>query len=143
MEVNLVEVGFEPAPGEDGVCVPRVADLKRHDMGEELSESFWGGEISNSEFTTARFLGIADTAPYLHDCRATTLRQAIDAHGGESQNARYAFDALSDEEQSQLISFLMGLRTPNAPNEELITPAIDESASTKQRVSSEFLTHLQ
>ncbi len=100
MEIDLVEVGFEPVPGEDGVYVPLFADLKRHDMGEELSESFSGGEISNSEFTTARLWGIADTAPYLHDGRATTLRQAIDAHGGEAQSVRDAFHALSDEEQS-------------------------------------------
>ena len=120
MEIDLVEVGFAPVPGEDGVFVPLFADLKRHDMGEGLKESFARGEISNSEFTTARLWGIADTAPYIHDGRATTLTQAIEAHGGEAEVARDAFISLSDYERAQLIGFLGRLRTPNNPNEELI-----------------------
>ena len=120
MEIDLVKVGFEPVPGEDGVFVPLFADLKRHDMGESLKESFALAEISNSEFTTARLWGIADTAPYLHDGRASTLSQAIEAHGGEAQDARDAFVGLSDDERAQLIYFLGRLRTPDNPNEELI-----------------------
>ena len=119
-EIDLVEVGFEPVPGEDGVFVPLFADLKRHDMGEGLRETFSRDEIANAEFTTARLWGVADTAPYLHDGRATTLTQAIVAHGGQAQDARDAFARLSDEEQAQLIVFLGRLRTPESPNEELI-----------------------
>ena len=120
MEIDLVEVGFTPVPGEDGVFVPLFADLKRHDMGDGLKESFALGEISNSEFTTARLWGIADTAPYLHDGRASTLSQAIEAHGGEAQDARDAFVGLSDDERAELNAFLGRLRTPDNPNEELI-----------------------
>ncbi len=122
LHIDLVDVGFRPVPGEDGVLVPLFADLKRHDMGDELKEDFEFGEISNREFTTARLWGVADTAPYLHDERATTLSQAISAHGGEAEASRDAFLDLSADERKQLIAFLKKLRTPNRPNEELLRP---------------------
>ena len=142
MEIDLVKVGFEPVPGEDGVFVPLFADLKRHDMGDGLKETFALGEISNSEFTTARLWGIADTAPYLHDGRASTLAQALQAHGGEAQDAQEAFVGLSDEEQAELIAFLGRLRTPDNPNEELIdSPAATSPASPVTReASGSFVT---
>ena len=120
MEIDLADFGFEPVPGENGVFVPLFADLKRHDMGDGLKEDFELAEISNREFTTARLWGVADTAPYLHDGRATTLTQAIVAHGGEAQPSRIAFEGLSTNEREQLIHFLGKLRTPIRPNEELL-----------------------
>ena len=117
LEIDLVEVGFRPAPG-GGVRVPLFADLKRHDMGPRLAESAEGGPAPNETFTTARLWGVADTAPYLHDGRATTLFAAIELHGGEAQAARDAFLALSGEERELLLSFLGTLRTPAAPNED-------------------------
>ena len=132
LEVDLVEVGFEPVPGENGVFVPLFADLKRHDMGDDLKEDFESAEISNREFTTARLWGVADTAPYLHDGRATTLFQAINAHGGESQASRDAFLDLSVDEQKQLIDFLKQLRTPNQPNQELLNPQGPEDPNVSE-----------
>lgn len=120
--VDLLAVGYEAA-SEGGITVPLFADLKRHKMGPRLAEEFERGvgEIAQDEFTTARLWGIADTAPYLHDGRATTLYQAIELHGGEAQAARDAFiNDLAPEEQENLIMFLKTLRTPSAPNEELI-----------------------
>jgi hypothetical protein len=120
--IDLVTVGFPAVPGEDGVFVPFFADLKRHDMGPRLAESFESDRRgnSNSVFTTARLWGIADTAPYLHDGRATTLSEAIEFHGGEAQAARDAFLALSHAQQDNLIHFLGKLRTPDHPNQELV-----------------------
>ncbi|HSR51297.1 MAG TPA: di-heme oxidoredictase family protein [Acidobacteriota bacterium] len=117
--IDLVEVGFEPAPG-GGVYVPLFADLKRHNMGPGLQEDFEGAEIPNSDFTTARLWGIADTAPYIHDGRASTLFQAIAAHGGEAQTARDAFLGLSAQQQGRVIAFLRSLRVPEAPNQDLL-----------------------
>lgn len=132
LEVDLVEVGFEPVPGEDGVFVPLFADLKRHDMGDGLKEDFELAEISNREFTTARLWGVADTAPYLHDGRATTLFQAINAHGGEAQISRDAFLDLTVDEQKELIAFLKRLRTPNHPNQELLSPQEPEAPNVSE-----------
>ena len=119
-EIDLAAAGFERVPGEDGVFVPLFADLKRHDMGEGLAESFAFGEIANSAFTTARLWGVADTAPYLHDGRAGTLSAAVAAHGGDAQASRDAFMGLSASARAQLLAFLGRLRTPVKPNEELI-----------------------
>lgn len=119
LEVDLADVGFRRA-SRAGVRVPLFADLKRHKMGPGLAETFTAGEFANDEFTTARLWGVADTAPYLHDGRATTLREAIEAHGGEAQAARDQFMALSEQDQANLLHFLENLRTPVEPNVELI-----------------------
>jgi Di-haem oxidoreductase, putative peroxidase len=118
-KVDLVRVGFTPVDGA-GVAVPLLADLKRHDMGDRLAESFEFGTVSNRQFTTARLWGVADTAPYLHDGRATTLYQAIWFHGGEAQGPRNAFLGLNDNQQRKLLNFLSSLHTPDHPNEELL-----------------------
>ncbi len=138
--IDLVEVGFEPVPGEEGVFVPLFGDLKRHDMGDGLKESFSLGEIPDADFTTARLWGVADTAPYLHDGRATTLSQAIEAHGGEAQAARDAFAGLSEGEKAQLIAFLSRLRTPENPNVELLEPTPDSAAPASREAVRGLLT---
>jgi len=119
-EVNLVKVGFRPDPNGNGVVVPLFADLKRHDMGPRLAETFERGEIPNEDFTTARLWGISDTAPYLHDGRATTLYQAIEFHGGEALTQRNNFFSLSNANQRKVLDFLKSLRAPRRPNEELL-----------------------
>ncbi|MEE8583320.1 MAG: di-heme oxidoredictase family protein [Acidobacteriota bacterium] len=118
-EIDLVEVGFLAAPG-GGVFVPLFADLKRHNMGPGLRESLEGAGIPNTDFTTARLWGISDTAPYIHDGRASTLFQAIEAHGGEAQTARDTFLGLSIPNQERVIAFLKSLRVPEAPNQDLL-----------------------
>ena len=120
LTIDLVDVGFEPDPNGSGIIVPLFADLKRHKMGSALAEDFERNDIANDEFTTARLWGIADTAPYLHDGRATTLEEAIDLHGGEAQSARDAFTAMTPPEKDALLAFLGSLRTPEDPNQELV-----------------------
>ncbi len=100
-----------------GVLVELYADLKRHDMGEGLAETT-GGPL-DAWFQTARLWGVADTAPYLHDGRASTLTEAILWHGGEAQAARDAFEALPNRSKRWLIAFLRTLRTPSNPSADL------------------------
>lgn len=119
LRVPLKRAGFETVEG-GGVAVPLFADLKRHDMGDLLAETFEFAGISNREFTTARLWGVADTAPYLHDGRAPTLYQAIWFHGGEAQEARDVFLGMRAAEQRKLINFLGLLHTPDRPNEDLL-----------------------
>jgi len=102
--------------GQGGVIVPLFADLKRHDMGDGLAETFGlASEQRNREFTTARLWGIADTGPYLHDGRATTLTEAILLHGGEAEQVRIDFAGLADVQKEELLDFLRTLRTPEDP----------------------------
>ncbi|MGD2114859.1 MAG: di-heme oxidoredictase family protein, partial [Acidobacteriota bacterium] len=121
--VDLTTAGFTPDPFGPGVIVPLFADLKRHYMGPGLEEdfdAFHGAEFTNGEFTTARLWGIADTEPYLHDGRATTLHDAISMHGGEALTARNNYAALSNFGQEALIAYLKTLRTPDGPNQDLL-----------------------
>ena len=122
-QVELKKAGFDRDLNGTGVIVPLFADLKRHYMGPDLEEdfdAFHKSTVGQGEFTTARLWGVADTEPYLHDGRATTLNQAILMHGGEAQTARDMYDGLPDTYKMQLISFLEMLRAPDRPNEDLL-----------------------
>ena len=46
---------------------------------------------------------------YLHDGSATTLHDAILAHGGEAQSARDAYDLFDATAQEDLVAFLKSL----------------------------------
>ena len=74
-------------------------------------------EKKNREFVTARLWGVRDSAPYLHEGRATTLKDAIVLHGGEAEKSRTRFERLSAGEQDMLIAFLYSLRTPVKPQD--------------------------
>lgn len=104
-----------------GIVVPMFSDLKRHDMGEGLAESFAGAtEQQNREFITAKLWGVADTAPYLHDGGALTLSEAILAHGGEAEPIRELFEGLSAHDQQLILTFLGTLRNPESPNFDIL-----------------------
>ena len=100
------------------------SDLKRHDMGEGLKESFSeASDQENREFITPRLWGIADTAPYLHDGRALTLVEAIEWHdsdGSEAAASAQAFSTLEGRDKNYLIKFLLTLRTPRKPNSDVV-----------------------
>jgi hypothetical protein len=112
VDLSASTPGFDRSP-EGGLVIPLYADLKRHDMGDRLAESF--GSDLDRFFTTARLWGVADTAPYLHDGRATTPTEAILFHGGEAEDARIAFEALSQSDRDALLALLRSLRTPTDP----------------------------
>ena len=121
------EVDLSKAPanfkreGSHGIAVHLFADLKRHDMGPDLAESF--GSDLDSFFTTAKLWGVADSAPYLHDGRALTIGEAISLHGGEAEDARNAFLGLSDDDRIDLLTFLHTLRTPDEVGADLDSKA--------------------
>lgn len=106
---------------QSGVSVPLFSDLKRHDMGDALAESFQGGtDEQNREFITAKLWGVSDSAPYLHDGRALTITEAIGWHGGEAQFANDNFQSLSEEGKSALLAYLATLRLPQTPNQDVL-----------------------
>ncbi len=117
VDLNRSPAGFDKTPA-GGLAVPLFSDLKRHDMGVQLAEST-GGRLDRF-FITARLWGIADTAPYLHDGRASTLSEAIEMHGGEAQAARNAFMALQSADKVRVLTFLRSLRTPTKPAKDLL-----------------------
>jgi CxxC motif-containing protein (DUF1111 family) len=102
------------------MLVKLFSDLKRYDMGHRLQESLTSASAEeNSTYITARLWGVAATAPYMHDGRATTLTEAIKWHGGDAGAARNIFVALSDSKKVDLLNYLRSLHTP-APEELVI-----------------------
>jgi len=108
---------LEKDPQGHGI-VRLYGDLKRHRMGNELAESIDEVGSGASTFMTAELWGVGSTAPYLHDGRATTLNEAILAHGGEAKSARDAFVAQPQATQDNVIAFLDSLVLFKAPGTE-------------------------
>lgn len=105
--VNVRSDGESP---KTGGMVELFSDLKRHDMGPELADAFEGPSgIPAAHFLTRPLWGLAETAPFLHDGRATTLHEAIRLHGGEAAPSRDAYLALSEHDQRSVHVFLLSL----------------------------------
>ena len=92
------------------------SDFLLHDMGDELADNRPDGSATGTEWRTAPLWGTRLTADFtggtpffLHDGRATTLREAIRPHGGEAQKSKEAFFKLSEADQQALIAFLESL----------------------------------
>ncbi len=64
------------------------------------------------EWKTPPLWGVRDTGPYLHDGRANTIEEAIQWHGGESEDSRVAFTSLSRHDKDLVVSFLNSLQLP-------------------------------
>lgn len=134
---EIVEGFLEPSVDADGTrffAVPALTDLKRHFMGDHLCDDAkpyipvdgshrpalspddsvepLDMRIDVCEFLTADLWGIASTAPYLHDGRAGTLTEAIEAHCsngdrvGEGDASCRRFQALPQQGKLELIAFL-------------------------------------
>ncbi|MBI1293263.1 hypothetical protein GC173_18820 [bacterium] len=107
-------------PEADGtVLVPLFSDLRRHQMGADLADT--AAQVTDAqsitvlhgEFLTRPLWGVADTGPWLHDGRATTLNEAILMHDGEGSEARLSIQMyrnLSAEDQRAVVEFLRSLR---------------------------------
>jgi len=94
--------------------VALFGDLKRHTIADQqvstlgnelLSQRF----VERNVFMTTELWGIASTAPYGHRGNLTTLRDVIEAHGGEARESRDAWIALSNDEQNTIIAWLKTL----------------------------------
>lgn len=93
-------------------------DLLIHDMGPDLADGISMGFpqgsslapfTTHNEFRTQPLWGVSNTAPYLHDGRAGTLQEAIEAHGGEAEAIKNAYLALPQDDQNDIIEFLEAL----------------------------------
>jgi hypothetical protein len=112
-----VRLGSFETDDRGGAIVRLYGDLRRHDLGPDVAESIDEAETGASVFLTENLWGVGSTAPYLHDGRASTLTEAILAHGGEAANSRAAFTSLSGPDQADLIAFLDNLVLFKLPDE--------------------------
>lgn len=89
-------------------------DLLLHDMGESLADGVKEKNATGSEWRTPPLWGIGiveqkEGAKFLHDGRASSIKEAIELHGGEAQDVRDNFMQLSTQEQESLLNFLRSI----------------------------------
>ncbi|MFG6489130.1 putative sulfate exporter family transporter [Roseateles sp. BYS78W] len=89
--------------------VPVFSDLLLHDMGPALDDKIVQGQAIGSEWRTTPLIGIRLRERYLHDGRATTLRDAVLEHGGEAELVRRRFFELDEDEQRAVYAFVASL----------------------------------
>lgn len=104
------------------VMVPAFTDLKLHDItsgpddpnAEALdqneptgSPAFFAG---NRKFLTRKLWGFANSGPFMHHGKFTTIRESILAHSGEALSTRLAFQSLSSYDEGSIIEFLKTLQ---------------------------------
>ena len=100
-----------PRENDGSVRVPVYSDFKRHDLGPLCNnEKLQQAGVATGLFLTRKLWGFASEAPYLHHGRATTIREAIEMHGGEAEDTRRAFRELSKDQQAMLLDFLASLQ---------------------------------
>jgi CxxC motif-containing protein (DUF1111 family) len=108
---------FTPlSPGDviNGPAGQPVADAgpgtARSPGEQEAKPAFGAGRL---EWRTPPLWGVGDSAPYLHDGRATTLDEAIRLHGGEAEASKSSYHRLPALEKLHLLKFLASLKAPS------------------------------
>jgi CxxC motif-containing protein (DUF1111 family) len=91
------------------------SDFLLHDLGDAMADGQQVGVADGNEWRTPPLWGIGLTKTvnghtfFLHDGRARNLQEAILWHGGEAENAKQAYAALSRQQRSALVRFLESL----------------------------------
>jgi CxxC motif-containing protein (DUF1111 family) len=88
------------------------SDLLIHHMGSGLSDGISQGAAGPDQFRTAPLWGVGQRAFFLHDGRTSDLVQAIQDHastGSEANQVIKNFNALTTQQQQDLINFLRSL----------------------------------
>jgi hypothetical protein len=119
------------------VMVPAFTDLKLHDItsgpddpnGEALdqnqpvgSAAFFAG---NRKFLTKKLWGFANSGPFMHHGKFTTIREAVLAHSGEALFSRLNYQSLTERDQGCVIEFLKTLQ--------VVTPVVDKPQTAPDR----------
>jgi len=115
--------GLRLKPDAHGVVwVPAFTDLKLHDIttgptdpnAEPLDQNQPAGSAAffqgNTKFITRKLWGTANSGPFMHHGKFTTMREATLAHSGEALASRQAFVSLNPYEQDCIIEFLKTLQ---------------------------------
>lgn len=85
------------------------SDLLLHDMGSALDDKIIQGNAIGAEWRTTPLVGIRLRQRFLHDGRATTLRDAVFAHGGTAQIVRDRFFGLDEADRQAILDFVSRL----------------------------------
>lgn len=111
-----LSVGGVPAPDAlKGQHIYPFTDMLLHDLGEGLADNRRDFTATGVEWKTRPLWGIGLTktvnpgAGFLHDGRAATVEEAILWHGGEAEQSKAEFIALSAADRQALVDFVMSL----------------------------------
>lgn len=106
--VPVLYTGNHPSPALRFKALAAYSDFLLHDMGE-LGDGIEQGQARGTEMRTAPLWGLRTQPSFLHDGRATTVKEAILQHAGQGTSARLRFQRLKWWEQEQLLAFLNSL----------------------------------
>ena len=94
------------------IDAPIFSDLLLHDMGEALSDGQYEEAAGPREFRTAPLIGLRFLGTLLHDGRAHSVVEAIEAHGtegSEGQMSAQRFRELAVDDRTRLVRFVEAL----------------------------------
>jgi CxxC motif-containing protein (DUF1111 family) len=106
--IPSLKTGSSPVKALAYRRVYAYTDLLLHDMGPDLADICLG-QATPSEFRTEPLMGLGLSKRFLHDGRASSLEEAVRAHGGEAKAARDRFLTLTPSERAALLQFLKSL----------------------------------
>ncbi|MFI5387463.1 MAG: di-heme oxidoredictase family protein [Fimbriimonadales bacterium] len=105
----LLRTGRSPSSALSMKQIAPYSDLLLHHMGSQLADGIRQGNAEGDQFRTAPLWGMRFRTFFLHDGRATTIDQAVQAHGGEAAAAAHRFEHLGADDRRVLLSFLSGI----------------------------------
>jgi hypothetical protein len=100
----------------DGHAIVRAyTDLKRHRICDREKPHFCNELLVRDapppdQFITKRLWDAGNTMPYGHRGDLTTLREAIENHGGDARASRLAFEHMPAADQAAIIEFLKSMQ---------------------------------
>jgi CxxC motif-containing protein (DUF1111 family) len=81
-------------------------------MGPALDDGVGEPGVKSFEWRTAPLINgrlPPEQRRYLHDGSAATVAEAVGKHGGEAENSRARFEALTSDDKKHLIDYVNGL----------------------------------
>jgi CxxC motif-containing protein (DUF1111 family) len=106
--VSTLTTGSSPIAALNQVTFHPYSDFLLHHMGA-LGDGIEQGKAAGDEMRTAPLWGLRFRSRFLHDGRATTPSQAIEAHDGAAKEAVQAFGRLTATDRQLLLDFLSSL----------------------------------
>jgi CxxC motif-containing protein (DUF1111 family) len=106
--VSSLTTGTSHIAALNQVTFHPYSDFLLHHMGT-LGDGIEQGKAAGDEMRTAPLWGLRLRSTFLHDARATTHSDAIEAHDGAAKEAADAFRHLNDTDRQALLDFLGSL----------------------------------
>jgi CxxC motif-containing protein (DUF1111 family) len=106
--VSTLTTGTSPIAALNQKTFHPYSDFLLHHMGT-LGDGIEQGKAAGDEMRTAPLWGLRLRSTFLHDARAGSFSEAIDAHDGAAKEAAQAFGRLNAADRQALLDFLGSL----------------------------------